>query len=151
VCTNETKRQLGKQFLWWFPSQRGLYALMNPSVHCGGSLVTISESSTTQFLLTISESTGDVCIDDFWVGSNSIFSDDFRVTWDCVLWWIHASAVEAISLMFLSWQLLSYLWWFLSQQELYALRNPTFSCGASNIDEFWVEKDSVFVDDFRVN
>jgi hypothetical protein len=66
VCADESMRQLWKQFHWWFLSQQqlnfhwwffsqqGSCALTNPCVSYGSSFV-----------------------DDFLVGSDSVFFDDF--------------------------------------------------------------------------
>jgi len=83
--------QLWKMF-WWgvlsrqglsfpllFLSQQGLWALSNPCASSGSSFG-----------------------DDFWVGSDSVFIDYFRVNRRCVHWRIHTSALEAVSVM-ISW------------------------------------------------
>ena len=68
VCADESRLQLGRQFRWqfqrrdrlnflrWFPRQPGLYALTNPRVSLGSTVV-----------------------DFFSVGSYSAFGDNFRV------------------------------------------------------------------------
>ena len=81
-------RQLWKQFRWWFLSrqrnsfpwlflsQQGLCALTNPCVSSGNSFG-----------------------DDFLVGNETVFLDYFLVNRGYVLWRIHASALEIVSVM----------------------------------------------------
>jgi len=112
-------------FRWWFLSQQGLCAPMNPSVSHGSSFIDIFELVATQFSLTISESIRVVCAD-----------ESMRQPWKQFRWW------------FLSWQRLSFYWRFMRQQGLCPLTNPCTSHGSSFVDNFWVDNDSVFVDDF---
>src|SRR4030067_839114 len=42
---------------------------------------------------------GSRLVDDFQVGSDSVFGVDIRVNWDCVRWPILASALKAASLI----------------------------------------------------
>jgi hypothetical protein len=88
LCADESTRQpwkhclwwfLSRQlhsFRWWFSSQQGLCARTNPSLSWRCSLVHA-----------------------FWVGSDSVFACDFRVNRDFVRWQIHATTVEAMSLV----------------------------------------------------
>jgi len=63
-------------FRWWFPSQQRLCAGTNPVFSLECSLV-----------------------DGFWVSTDSVFACDFEVNRDFVRWRIHATAIEALSLM----------------------------------------------------
>jgi len=139
VCTDESMRQLWKQFRWWilsrqwlsfpwlFLTQQGLSALTNPCVTCGSSFGDDFESVVTQFSLTISEPTGAVCAD-----------ESMCQLWKQFRWW------------FLSQQRLSFSRLFLTQQGLCALTNPCITCGCSFLDNFWVGNDSVFLDYFWI-
>jgi hypothetical protein len=87
VCTSESKRQLYKQFRWWFLSRRRLsfpWIFLSENGLC--ALTNHSLSSASSFG------------DDFF-GMDSIFLDYFLVNKGCVRWRIHASALEAVSVM----------------------------------------------------
>jgi len=70
-----------------------------------------TKSAATRFSLTISDSIGAKCANEsmshmwkqfrwlFWVGSDSVFLDNFWANKGCVRWRIHVSALEAISVM----------------------------------------------------
>jgi hypothetical protein len=88
----------------------------------------ISESTTTQFSLTIFESTGTLCA-----------HESKRHLLKRFLWW------------FLRRQWLNFCWLFLSQQGLYALTNPHVPSRSNFDDDLWVISDSVFIDYFWVN
>ena len=130
-----------KQFHWRFLRPQGLFALSNPRITHGSSFV-----------------------DNFWVGSDLVFNVDFWVCRGCLCCRIHASPVEAVSLMisespgavcavesmrhpwklfrwwFLSQEWISFQWWFLSPQGLFALLNPCVTRWSSFVDDFWVHK-----------
>ena len=88
MCADESTRQPWKHCLWWFLSrqlhsfrrrflsQQGLCARKNPGFNCGGTLV-----------------------DGFWFDIDSVFACVFRVNKDFVRWRIHATTMEAVSLM----------------------------------------------------
>jgi hypothetical protein len=88
VRADESRLQLWRQSRWCFlsrqrlsfrlrfRSQQGICVPTNPSISYGVSLV-----------------------DYFWVVSYLVFTCDFRVNKDFVHWRIHASVVEAVSLM----------------------------------------------------
>ena len=103
VSADESMRQPWKQFCsqflsqqrfsfrWWFLSQQGLCAPMNPLSAMEVVSLMIFELVATQFSLTISESIGDVCA-----------NESKRQPWKQFHWW------------FLSRQQLSFRWRFLS-------------------------------------
>jgi hypothetical protein len=176
VRADETRFWLGMQSRWWFlsrqwlsfhlrfQSQQGLCALPNPRVSLGSTVVygfwvgsytafsddfrvnrecvrswiqasagdvvsvMLYESTATQFSLAILGSTGTLCA-----------NVSTRQPW------------KHCRLLFLSRQLHSFWWWFLSQQGLCARMNPDFSWGWSLVDAFWVGSNSVFAGDFGVN
>jgi hypothetical protein len=143
-------------FHWLFLSKQGLRALMNQRVTCGSGFVdyfwfgsglvfvdyfwikrgvlsriqaspmegvplTISELVPTPFSFTFSKSIG--------VASAS---KSTRHLWNLVRWW------------FMTLQRLSFCWLFLSQQGLWALRNPQiFGIGFS--DDFGVGRGPIFI------
>lgn len=147
-----------------FASQHGMCVLKNPDISYAGSLVDdfwvisysvfddnfrvnmdcvriqiqestreavsmmISKSVAAQFSMTISESTKVV-----WANESTSY------LWKQFQW------------RFLSWQRLSFRWWFPSQLGLCALTNSSFNCGGSLVVDFRVGNDSVFGDDFQVN
>jgi len=76
VCAIESMRHPWQQFRWWFLSPHGLFSLSNPCVTRGSSFV-----------------------DYFWVGSDSVFVNDFWSHRGSLRCRIHASPVEAVSLM----------------------------------------------------
>jgi len=90
--------------------------------------VTISDWSGTQFSLTFSESTGAVRAEDSFCHLSKQFP------------W-----------RFLSGQQLIFLRLFLSQQVLCSLRIPSVISGNSLREDFWLVRDSVFLDVFWVN
>jgi len=131
VCADESKRQLCKQFWWWFPSRRRLNFLKYLWVNRGcvrwwihaSSLeafyVMNSEAAGTQFSLNIFEHTGTVCADE----SKRQLCKQF---W----WWF-------------LWHRLRFPWLFVSQQGLCALTNPCVGSWSCFCDEFWGDMDSI--------
>jgi hypothetical protein len=115
-------------FRWCLPSQQGLCAQIKPSISGGGSLV-----------------------DDFWVGSDSVFAFDFGVYWVSLGLRIQASPLEVVWLIISESSSTPFRWRLPSQQGLGAWTNPGFSCVGSLIDYFSVVRNSVFDDDNRVN
>jgi len=65
-------------------------------------------------------------------------------------WRIHASALEALSLMVSESAATQLSVMIFDQQGLCAQTNPGFTCGGSLVDCFWVGSDSVFARDFAV-
>jgi hypothetical protein len=212
VCADESSLQLWRQsgwwfvsrqlldFQWWFQSQVGMCAPMNPHVRCRRSFIddfwfsndsVFGDDFASQHgmwaLTNPGVSYAGSLVDYFWVVSYSVFDDNFRVNMDCVRRQIQASTREAVSVMisksvatqfsmkisestsvvwadestsylwkqfhwqFLSWQRLSFWWWFPSKLGLCVLTNSGFSCGGSLVVYFRVGNDSVFSDDFPVN
>ena len=118
---DESTRHLWNRFHWWFQSlqwlsfhllflsQQGLRALMNPRVTRGRGLV-----------------------DDFWVGSRSVFVDYF---------WVNRGGCANEYSRHL-WK--RFRWWFLSLQGLRALTNPCVTFGINFVDDFRFGSGSVF-------
>jgi len=88
----------------------------------------ISQSSATQYSVTITESTGSVRTYE----SKHQLGENFQ--------W-----------RFQTREQLSFRCWFLSQLGLYTLTNPGVSCEGSLGDDLWVFSNSVFGDDYQVN
>jgi hypothetical protein len=136
---DESTRQLSKQCRWWFlspsllsfhwrfSSQQGLCARTNLGFSSGGSLV-----------------------DAFRVGSDLFFACDFRGNLDFVPWWIHASDLEALSLMVSESAATQLSVMIPSQEGLFAQMKPSISWGSSCDDNFRVGSDSDFGDNFWV-
>jgi len=72
------------------------------------------------------------------------FVDNFLAHKSCLRFWIHTLAVEAL----LTRQRLSFLRWFQSSQELFALSNLCVSRGTNFVDDFKGSRESFFIDDF---
>ena len=140
LCADEFKSYLLKWFRWyfWFCSDSVFvdYFWVNSGFVCWqihallveAVLMTICESSATQFSLTISESTEALCS-----------AESKHHLWMLFRWW------------FLSRQRLRFCWLFLIHQGLWALTNPHVTCGSGFVHDFWVGSDLVFVDYFWVN
>ena len=120
VCAIESMRHPCQQFRWWFLSPQRLFSLSNPCVTRGSSFV-----------------------DYFWVGSDSVFVNDF---------WSHRGSLRCRTVphpwkqfcwWFLRRQRLSFRWWFLSWQGLFVLSNPCVTLGSSFVDDFWVHSGSL--------
>ena len=88
VCADESKRQLSKQFRWWFLSRRGLsfsWIFLSEEGLCALSNPSISSASS---------------FDDYFCGSSDVvLLDYFWVNSCCARWRIHSLALEAVSLM----------------------------------------------------
>jgi hypothetical protein len=115
-------------FPWLFMSQQGLCGLMNPSSPMKAVSGAILELATTQFSLTVSESTGAV-----WA------NESIHHVW------------KQFRGLFLIRQRLSFSWLFLSQQGVCALTNPCITSASSLEGYFWAVTDLVLLDCFWVN
>jgi len=125
VCADESTPHLRKQFRWWFLSLQRL------------SFRSLFLSQLGLYALTNPSVT---C----WSG----FVDDFWVNRGSVRCQIHASPLEADSLMILNRQRLNFPWLFLSQHRLCVVTNPRFTCRSCFVDDLWVDSDSVLLDYF---
>ena len=166
VCADESSLQLWRQsgwwfvsrqlldFQWWFQSQVGMCAPMNPHVRCRRSFIddfwfsndsVFGDDFVSQHgmwaLTNPGVSYAGSLVDYFWVVSYSVFDDDFRVNMDCVRRQIQASTREAVSVM-ISKSVATQFWWrFQSQLVLCGPTNPRVICGSSFIGDFWVGND----------
>jgi hypothetical protein len=140
ASTNKSTRHLWKvfqrwflsrqwlSFCWLFLSPHRLCALMNTPVTCWSGFVMIYESAATQLLLSISESTWAVGVE-----------EATRHLW------------KRFRLWFLGQQRLIFGWLFLSPQGLWALTKQCVTYGRCFGDDFWVDNDLIFVYYFCVN
>jgi len=105
-------------FPWLFLSQQGWlgWQIHSPPVKVVSGV--ISEWASSQFFLTVYESTGVVGAD-----------ESIRPLWKEFRW------------LFLTGQRISFLWLFMSQQRLWGLTNPFVTCEKSLEGNFWVGSD----------
>jgi len=123
VCADESTPHLRKQFRWRYLSlQRLSFRSLFLSQLGLCALTNPSVTCWSSF------------VDDFWVNRGSVRCQ------------IHASLLEADSLMILNRQRLNFPWLFLSRHGLCVVTNPRFTCRSCFVDDLWVDSDSVLLD-----
>jgi len=100
-----------RSFSWLFLSQLGLWALTCPHVtYVIGFVDDFKDDSGSVFIKSFCQqgvgvltnprvTFGSCFVDDFPVGTDFVFVDFFSLNKCCECWWIHASPMEAVSVM----------------------------------------------------